>query len=296
MLLATVMPGLTALVGSAYENKFLTLQPTYTISDWAKAKPVVDKMVASAKKETGVIYCGYSTTRSLRSTSTVGGYAVTPGDKLFGRLAFPDADALLSHLQNRDDTALQSGAASLDSLAVHGPAGELAKLSIDGADYYETEAGISRLERETGGAQLPLQLLSVHTSFDVSDPAAAKLICDELVERTATEPDCLYCGWTRRDDRLFLREAFGSVVGIARHADNVGSCLEALAGGDNAPAVLVDNEVHASLANLNLYKEFVTDTQRDVGYCSASSVRYFSEGGFSRYDVQQSLFGFFFRR
>lgn len=287
-------------IGSAYDNKFLTLQPTYTINDWAAAQPIVNDITKAAKAKTdGLMYCGYATTRSLRSTSTVGGYAVTPGDKLFGRIAFPDADALLSHVADSAGSVdkLVSGPASLDELQIHGPAAELAKCkdALGDAQYYTTGSGLSRIERETGAMPLPLQLLTLYTAFSLGeDAAAATALCDEIVELTASETDCLYCGWTRNGDTLCLREAFGSVVGIARHAANVEDKLAVLANG---PATLEGSALHSSLANLRLWDEYITDKARSTGYASAETTRYYSEeGGFSRYDVQQSVFGFYFKR
>ena len=196
-------------IGSAYENTFLTLFPTYSIVKPDAMTPIIESLVATAKKEDGFIYCGYSSTRSLRSTSTVGGYAAQPGDKIFGRLAFPDAEALSAHLKSASYPSAFGEVATLESLSVHGPASELAKLdslSVE-ATLYETESGLSRLERETGAAMLPIQAISVHTEFKLVDAAGAKPLCDKLVERTVSETDCLYCGWTRCGDTLFLREA-----------------------------------------------------------------------------------------
>ena len=56
-----------------------------------------------------------------------------------------------------DDEALCSGPASLDSIQLHGPAAELDKVKLDKveqAERFEIESGLSRMEREIGGAQL----------------------------------------------------------------------------------------------------------------------------------------------
>lgn len=289
-------------IGSAYDCTFLTLQPTYTINKPDAIAAIVDTMVTAAKKDMGFVFCGYSTTRSLRSTSTVGGYAVEVGDNLFGRLAFPDADALKNHLATAPDSAsLLADVATLKSLEIHGPAAELAKLSIDGANMFEIESGLSRLERETGAAMLPIQAISVHSRFTIKDAAAAKPICAELIERTVKETDCLYSSWTRCGDELYLREAFGSVVGIARHVDNVGDLLSSLSS-EGGPATLDSNELHASLGNMRLFDEYISDTAKGRGfkgldeYCGTGTTTYYSEAGFSKYDVQQSVFGRFIKK
>ena len=96
-------------------------------------------------------------------------------------------------------------------------------------------------------------------------------------------------------------QAFGSVVGIARHAENIGQQLEALTC-EGGPAVLESNEVHASLVNMRAFDEYLSDTAKGRGlkgrddYCGVGSSKYYSEAGFSKYDVQQSVFGTFFKR
>lgn len=277
----------------------MTVQPTFRIRHWSAAQPIAERWVALAKTERDIIYGGYAATRTERSTSTVGGYRVQPGDELFGRFAFPTADAAVSHLLNTQQLREQlvSGPTVLEALTIHGPPAELercrAALVDDDAEYYEIASGLSRLERETGSMPLPLQLCSLESTFTVNDGAAAARISEELVERTVKEPNCIYCGWTQRDDQLVLREAYGSIVGIARHVENAGACVEALVDG---PATFGETRLHTTLANMNLFSEFVEDTERKAGYCSADTKRFYAEAGFSRYDVQQSVFGVFLRR
>ena len=300
LLLACTSAACAALTtpANAYPYKLVTVQPTYKISDWDAAKPIVDGLVSDAKAETGVAYCGYATSRTERSMSTVGGYKVQAGDELFGRLAFPDADAALKHmaLAKAKTDALCAGPVTLADLSIHGPASELDKIraELEDANFYEIGSGLSRLERETGAMPLPLQLVTLLSTFTVSDAAAATRICDELVERTATESNCIYCGWTRREDELVLREAYGSVIGVARHVENAGDLIESLQS--SGAASFGETRLHTSLANMRLFEEFVEDTKRSSGYCGAATRRFFAEGGFSRYEVQQSMFGFFFKR
>lgn len=281
-----------------YDYTFITLQPTYTINDWATTQRVMDEYVAAAKTEAGLTYCGYSTTRSRRDDTVVGDYAVDPGDKLFCRAAFPDAEALIAHLSNVQPqlTALIDGPATLDEIQVHGPAAELRKCDgvLEGAKRFEIECGLSRLEKESGGMPLPLQLVSLHTSFTLADADAARAICDAIVAASASEEGCIYCGFTRCGETLHLREAFGSAVGLARHCLNVAELIDALLDG---PATLLSGQVHASLSQLPTVREFIEDAGRERGYCSRETKRYYSaEGGYSRFEVQQSMFGFFFRR
>lgn len=141
---------------------------------------------------------------------------------------------------------------------------------------------------------LPLNLVSLETSFTLADVDAARAICDDIVATTAGEENCIYHGWTRCGDTLHCREAYGSAAGLVRHCTNVADSIEALLDG---PATLLAGQVHASPSQLPILNEFVEDTGRERGYCSRETKRFVAaEGGYSRYEVQQSMFGFFFRR
>ncbi|EOD16346.1 hypothetical protein EMIHUDRAFT_210715 [Emiliania huxleyi CCMP1516] len=318
----------TLMAGAApYDYTLLTLQPTYTIHDWPATQRIMDEYVAETKAERGLTFCGYSTTRSRRDSTVVGDFAEEPGDKLFCRDAFPDAggrlplphasathftplhastapafpsDSLLAHLSNVEPqrSALLQGPASLDGIELHGPAAELRKCedapALQGARLFEVDCGLSRLEKESGGMPLPLQLVSLHTSFSLADADAARAICKEIVATTAGEENCIYHGWTVCGDTLTCREAYGSAVGLARHCEGVAASIERLLDG---PATLREGQLHASLSQLPVLAEFVEERRRETGYCSRETQRFFAaEGGFSRYEVQQSMFGFFLRR
>mmetsp|Transcript_12022 Transcript_12022/g.35561 ORF Transcript_12022/g.35561 Transcript_12022/m.35561 type:complete len:327 (+) Transcript_12022:99-1079(+) len=300
-MMATPRAAATLMAGAApYDYTLLTLQPTYTIHDWPATQRIMDDYVAETKAERGLTFCGYSTTRSRRDSTVVGDFAEEPGDKLFCRDAFPDADSLLAHLSNVEPqrSALLQGPASLDGIELHGPAAELRKCedapALQGARLFEVDCGLSRLEKESGGMPLPLQLVSLHTSFSLADADAARAICKEIVATTAGEENCIYHGWTVCGDTLTCREAYGSAVGLARHCEGVAASIERLLDG---PATLREGQLHASLSQLPVLAEFVEERRRETGYCSRETQRFFAaEGGFSRYEVQQSMFGFFLRR
>lgn len=291
-----------------YDYTFISLLPMYVIKDWSAAQPLVDAYLAEAKaKDAGAImYAGYDTTRSQTDMDTVGGFATVSGDRLCLRLAFNEADGLASHvvaLLGPLHDRLQA-AVTLEEVQVHGPAAALASckraveqsLSGSTVSSYAIKLGMSRIEKEVGGMSLPMQLLSVHTSFELHDAEAAMPLLDAIVQRSKTEDNCLYTGWTRSGDTLVLREAFGSVNGIARHVENIGEQLQALTAGPKPAATFLETRLHTALGNLQIFDDYCTDTKREVGYCSRATSRFYLEGGFSRYEVQQSMFGFFLRR
>merc|ERR1711907_684441 len=74
-------------VGSVRSAQTLmTIQPTFTIKDWALAEPIMAEFVEATKKETGCIFYGWTTDKS--------------NNKLFCREAYIDAAAALAHLEN----------------------------------------------------------------------------------------------------------------------------------------------------------------------------------------------------
>ena len=269
-----------------YDYTFISLLPTYVIKDWAAAQPLVDAYLAEAKaKDAGAImYAGYDTTRSQTDMDTVGGLATVGGDRLCLRLAFNEADGLASHvvaLLRPLHDRLQA-AVTLEEVQVHGPAAALASckraveqsLSGSTVSSYAIKLGMSRIEKEVGGMSLPMQLLSVHTSFELHDAEAAMLLLDAIVQRSKTEDNCLYTGWTRSGDTLVLREAFGSVNGIARHVENIGEQLQVLTAGPKPAATFLETRLHTALGNLQIFDDYCTDAKREVGYCSRATRRY----------------------
>ena|SRR3989442_11200230 len=52
-----------------------------------------------------------------------------------------------------------------------------------------------------------------------------KAICERLVEKTKTEPQCLYYGFTFNGDTLFVREAYEDGDATLAHVQNVGALL-----------------------------------------------------------------------
>jgi len=282
---------------ASYPLNLITIEPTYTINHPEAVQHIMQEYVARSKSEPGICYIGFSTTRSAWDETVPGWpYSVASGDTLFVRAAFPDAEATLFHLGNAASLREQliDGPATLTSLELHGPAVELKacraavsdEAGVLGARLFEAQSGLSRLEKQSGGMPLPLVM--------VSDASAAARVCDEIVQRAESEENCLYCGWTRNGDTLVCREAYGSATGLVKHVENIRTCMDALTSG---PATLEAGQLHASFGQMAVFDEFVKDTQRDRGYCSKETSRFLApDMGFSRFEVQQSMFGFFFSR
>merc|ERR1711861_108545 len=114
----------------------MTIQPTFTVSDWAVAEPIMAEFVEATKKETGCIYYGW--TRN--------------DDKLFCREAYVDAAASLAHLENIGALVgkLLESAATLDQIELHGPAAEVEKCKekMDGfgTTYWQIDSGFQTFQ------------------------------------------------------------------------------------------------------------------------------------------------------
>eukprot|EP00966_Prymnesium_polylepis_P135646 3135704-Prymnesium_polylepis.1 len=78
---------------------FVAVQPTLVLEDYDAAKPILAEFVAKSKGATA-IFCGWSSTRSVRASDVVGSFREGRGDRLTLRQAYPDGAAALAHLQD----------------------------------------------------------------------------------------------------------------------------------------------------------------------------------------------------
>jgi len=230
-------------LSSFFSYTFMTIQPTFTVKDWARAKPIMDEFIEATKTEAGCIYYGWSTS----------------GDKLFCREAYDNAESCLAHLANVGALVgklTEASIASLDEIALHGPEAELdkCKASMDGFGtvYWKTDGGVSWMTKEVGGPAAPQSLVTIQPTFTVKDWAAAEALMKEFVPVTASETGAVYYGWTRQGDKLFCREAYVDAAGAIAHLDNVGALVGKMLDG---PASLDKIELHGPAAELEKAKE-----------------------------------------
>ncbi len=68
--------------------------------------------------------------------------------------------------------------------------------------------------------------------FDVHNGQIQKFkaLCEEFVEKTKTEPKCLYYGFSFNGDQVHCREGYADAEGVLTHLENVGSLLEQALG------------------------------------------------------------------
>ena len=64
--------------------------------------------------------------------------------------------------------------------------------------------------------------------FKVSDGNmdAFKNLCEQFVEKTSSEPKCLYYGFSFDGDNAHCREGYVDAEGLLAHLDNVGALLQ----------------------------------------------------------------------
>jgi len=55
---------------------------------------------------------------------------------------------------------------------------------------------------------------------------AFKALCERFVEKTRTEPKCLYYGFTFNGDQVHCREGYADADALLAHAQNIGALLE----------------------------------------------------------------------
>lgn len=56
--------------------------------------------------------------------------------------------------------------------------------------------------------------------------AAFKELCEQFVAKTATEPKCLYYGFSFDQDQAHCREGYADAEGLLVHLENVGELLQ----------------------------------------------------------------------
>lgn len=55
---------------------------------------------------------------------------------------------------------------------------------------------------------------------------AFKELCEQFVEKTSTEPKCLYYGFSFAGDQVHCREGYQDAEGVLSHLENVGMLLQ----------------------------------------------------------------------
>lgn len=56
----------------------------------------------------------------------------------------------------------------------------------------------------------------------------AKVLCDECVERTRSEPKCLFYGFSFDNDEMHCREGYADAKGALAHLENIDPLLKKL--------------------------------------------------------------------
>ena len=220
----------------------MTIQPTFTIKDWALAEPIMAEFVEATKTETGCLYYGWSKV----------------DDKLFCREAYTDAAAVLAHLTNVGPLVgkMLEAAATLDGIELHGPPAEMdkCKATMDGfgTTYWEIDSGITFITKEVGSVRSDQTVMTIQPTFTVKDWSLAAPIMAEFVEATKTEKGCVYYGWTKVGDKLFCREAYTDAAGVLAHLDNVGPLVGKML---EAAATLDKIELHGPPAEMDKCKD-----------------------------------------
>ena len=84
---------------------------------------------------------------------------------------------------------------------------------------------------------------------------AFKEMCEQFVEKTDTEPKCLYYGFSFLEDQVHCREGYQDAEGVLAHLENVGTLLqEALKISD-----LTRFEIHGPEEELAKLREPLAD-------------------------------------
>ena len=224
----------------AWENTFLTLQPTFVVEDWAKARPLMAEFLDKTRTQRGAMYSGWTVC----------------GDKLFCREAFAESAFLLEHLSSVRpslEALMEPGIARLLEMQLHGPADELSKCeaAMEGLDTqtFEVFSGFTTLVRPYGGMSRGQGFSSLQPSFTVADWDAATPLLERCVALMRAEKGCIFHGWTRSGDRLVCRQAHASTDGLLAHLGN-SEVQQTLAELCDGPAILDGVQLHGPMSAL----------------------------------------------
>lgn len=78
-----------------------------------------------------------------------------------------------------------------------------------------------------------------------------KALGDQMVERTKTEKECVFYGFSFNGDRAHCREGYSSAEGILAHLENVDALLKQALGIASLDLL----EIHAPAADIEKLKE-----------------------------------------
>ncbi|MDF1751339.1 MAG: hypothetical protein P1U89_01050 [Verrucomicrobiales bacterium] len=107
----------------------------------------------------------------------------------------------------------------------------------------------------------PENTVSIHPYFQVHEGKMEefKLLLPKFIEKTESEPDCLYYDFTVNGSIVFCREAYVGGKGALAHLQNVDELLkEAL-----TMAELIRLEIHGSTIELDVLREPLNDLNPD---------------------------------
>jgi len=85
--------------------------------------------------------------------------------------------------------------------------------------------------------------------------AQVKGMCSEFVEKSKSEPKCLYYGFSFNGEEMHCREGYADADGLLAHLDNVGALLKELLG----IVELTRLEVHGPAQELDKLREPLSD-------------------------------------
>ena len=259
-----------------WPHNFLTLRPTYTITDWQLARPIMEEYLEGTRKERGVMYCGWNVC----------------GDKLFTSEAYHSADAVLEHIDNVQGAVsklLNMGSASIDTVELHGPAAEVAKCkgALEASNFgaktprfFAIDSGCTFVVRPYAGMARGHAHFSIAPYFKVSDWVKARPLLDECVAVMRRTTGCVFFGWTKDGDDLFCNTAFTNADGVTAHLAAVTPLLDALLDG---AATLESVSVHGPRGRLS---EVAAAT---ANYHGAVPDYFETESGFQRYEITVGL-------
>ena len=193
-----------------------TIFPSFTLVDYAKAKPFMDKCINLTRvlrlDEEGVVYYGWTVSEDKT--------------KLHCRETYIDGKAAAAHFINVGPTIgemLGSGAIKLDDIGVMGTVEELADVKEEadklGCSYWEVWDSFVNFKHQPSVLVSDDKLCTVTPTFTILDLAKAEPFMKQCVESTRSEAGCVFYGFTidKASGKLFCREGYVDGKAVNAH-------------------------------------------------------------------------------
>ena len=229
-------------------SSLVSYNPSFLVSDWDLATPIMQEMVDAADVVPGLDNFGWS----------------RAGDRLILRNAFNDVDTMLTSFDTMTPyiDRLLAGPATLDRFDISAPEEDLARIQArterDMARFsakpilYAQDQEPQRGYFRKGPLGKGEKTCTVSPTYTINDWTLARPIMQQIIDQANAQPGCTYFGWEKSGNVLSSRETFRGGDALRFHLESVKPLIDKLKLG---PAKLVNFEMHGPAIEVEKAKD-----------------------------------------